>query len=75
MAASKFELEEQLSDLNEAIRSGVLSTKDADGKEQRYRNLDQMIRARRDLELAISNTGNNKRRGRGMAIRTVRGVY
>ena len=74
MAASKFELEEQLSDLNEAIRSGVLSTKDSDGKEIRYRNLDQMMRSRRDLESALAAMENKKRRGRGMAIRTCRGV-
>jgi len=74
MSVDTFQLQSQLNDLNEAIYSGVLESKDADGKMIQYRNMDDMMRAKKSLENLLGAATGKKRRGRGMAIRTCRGI-
>ena len=75
MSVSKLDLQEQLRDLNESIRSGVLMTRDSDGKQSQYRTLAEMKEARRDLQDDLDAIENKPRRKRGISLRVCRGVY
>ena len=55
------ELQARLARLNAAIHSGERTVTTEDGASVSYRDLDEMLRARRDLQEQIAATGTSRR--------------
>lgn len=71
--ATEAELQDRLERLNRAIDSGVQTVAYADGR-QTYRDLDQMLAVRQDLERRLAELRGNAKRRRVIRLNAKKGL-